>query len=90
MYNTLETCMIGKYKLYEKEPDKQDLDEMSEDELINFFGDYKNRETRASKRGDCINCDSENWYIWRTNSTLDRTYWFCTDCYQVKVKAATG
>lgn len=82
--------MYGKYKLHEKEPEKEELDLKSEDELIEFFANYKSRGTKPRRKGECIDCESENWYIWRTNDALDKTYWFCTDCYQVKVKAATG
>lgn len=82
--------MIGKYKLYEEEPEREELDAMTEDELIDYFGGRISINARARERGGCPNCESERWYQWRTNSTLDRTYWLCTDCYQVKLKAATG
>jgi len=85
--------MIGKYKLYDKEPEKEELDSMSEEELLEFFGNYIGINTRPTKQPkSCINenCTSENWYRWSTGDTLKPTYWLCTDCYQVKSRASTG
>lgn len=84
--------MIAQYKLYEKKPDKEKLDSMSENELLDFFGNYISINVHPNKQpGNCINenCKSENWYKWSTGKTSKPTYWFCTDCYQVKSRAPT-